>query len=312
MTKRWKLIIAYIIGFFLAIMLVLILARLVVFGGAFCESTWDEAQVFKIIGTLIGLFYISISIGRFIVTSPNPIPFGGVSLPNRLYDANFESKLYAVDKKLVDENEGLITEIEDLKQLIQELNTENENTQTVIDQCNNLADIFIRHHNNASRLVRSSLQLWMEGQVEWLREFCNNVLDECVTTLTLDRADKSSSIYFIQDDHLIMYAYNRIEFSSVRGRKFKKDEGFAGTIWSEGEPKIIHDVNQHPLFSGFFVPQHDYGSILGYPIKLGNCVIGVLCIESEQINGFSEDDLVMVGFYADICGLAYYCNNLVA
>jgi signal transduction protein with GAF and PtsI domain len=136
-------------------------------------------------------------------------------------------------------------------------------------------------------------------------EFCNNVLDECVTILLEDRADKSSTIYFINEQQeLEMFAYNRIEFSSSRGRKFKKGEGFAGHIWDSGETELVLDVNNSPYFEGEYAPQHEYGSILGVPIRIGKEIVGVLCVQSENVEEFQDDDKRTVIFYADICALA--------
>ena len=165
----------------------------------------------------------------------------------------------------------------------------------------------VRHHKNSSRLVRTLVQLLEEKKSDWKKEFCNNVLDECGTVLQKDRADKSSSIYLINNrEQLEVYAYNRIEFSSSRQRKFSKGEGFAGGIWASGESMLINDIEDNDLFTGEFAPTHEYNSILGIPIKVGNKIYGVLNIQSEKKNGFSEDDLRTVVFYADMCALAHY------
>ena len=102
--------------------------------------------------------------------------------------------------------------------------------------------------------MRSLIQLLDEGNNHWKWEFCNNVLDEYVTVLLEDRADKSSSIYFIEDNQLDMFTYNRIEFSSSRKRKFKKGEGFAGHIWETGETELVSDVNESEYFKGNYAP----------------------------------------------------------
>jgi putative methionine-R-sulfoxide reductase with GAF domain len=150
-----------------------------------------------------------------------------------------------------------------------------------------------------------------ESKNEWRIEFCNNVLDECVTTLKKDRADKSASIFFIENDELSMFSYYRIDFDSSRGRKFKKGDGFAGDIWESMQFKTIEDVSQHESFANDLSPHHHYQSIIGCPIQIGTEVYGVLCIQSEQKNGFDKEDEIPIKFYADICALAYFCDKIL-
>ncbi|MBU9711691.1 GAF domain-containing protein [Evansella tamaricis] len=133
-----------------------------------------------------------------------------------------------------------------------------------------------------------------------------------MTILLEDRSDKSSTIYFINnDDELEMFAYNRIEFSSSRERRFKQGQGFAGYIWESGETKLVSNVNNSEYFQGVYAPRHEYGSILGVPIKVGNSVVGVLCIQSEDIDEFQKDDERTVVFYADMCALAHFYDKII-
>src|SRR5699024_4863775 len=99
---------------------------------------------------------------------------------------------------------------------------------------------------------------------------------------------------------LEMYVYNRIEFSSSRKRRFKYEEGFAGHVWSYGETVLINNIKDSSFFKGEFAPRHEYGSILGIPIKVDEEVVGVLNIQSENVDERS------MKFYADMCALAHY------
>ena len=269
------------------------------------KDTLTISNILPWVGLIIAIFLISIMVAKFIRTYQKGFTVFGLSMPNVIYDQAFEDEINILDPKLIKKNR----ELEDLnKQLFQEL----EQKQKELDNEAYISDIFIRHHKNASRLVRSLLLLINEGNPNWKWEFCNNVLDECVTILLKDRADKSSSIYFINaQDELEMFAYNRIEFISSRNRKFKKGEGFAGHVWETGETLMVPDVRESNLFTGKFAPRHEYGSILGAPIKIANEVVGVLCIQSEGTNGFNEDDKITVNFYADICSLAHYYDIIV-
>ncbi len=290
-------------------MLLYFISQAIVYISQYIGYKYEINFVLLKIGTFFSLVILSIGIGRHIMTHPHPITIGGIGLPNLLYDPDLEKKFFIVDNKLLKENESLKINIEKLTALLNEAYINNEDNQQLIKDFEYVNDIFVRYHNNTSRLIRSLLQLWQENKNTWLWEFCGNVLDECVTTLTKDRADKSSSIYFINNDNALeMFAYNRIEFISSRERKFRKNEGFAGSIWGRNAPEIVQDVSVDERFTREFVPGHDYGSILGYPIKIGKDVVGVLCIQSQIKNGFEEDDLIMVNYYADICGLAKLCD----
>ena len=305
-----KAVISYILGIFLSIILLLALSNVVVFFLKQFGYIQDASSIAIYLGAFFSVLIIGFSIGRHIMANPNAIVIGGVSFPNYLYSEKFEKKFYALDQKTHKENKELRKENDEILELLNKAYQQNENDKVLLKQFMYVNDIFIRHHNNASRLIRSLLNLWKEGKDAWLFEFCNNVLDECVTTLTKDRADKSSSIYYKNNDIMEMYAYNRIDFTSARERKFKKGEGFTGFIWEENRPDIVQDVSIDERFKDEFAPSHDYGSILGYPIHIGKEMVGVLCIQSESINGFGQDDLVMVSFYADICGLAKLCDIL--
>lgn len=50
--------------------------------------------------------------------------------------------------------------------------------------------------------------------------------------------------------------------------------------------------------------------IMGMPIKVGHEIIGVLCIQSEQLNCFSEGDLLPVEFYVNVCAMLLQYDNI--
>lgn len=310
MEKWGKRFLAFALGIFLALLLCMSISKVIVFVSNFFGVEYTEARVALYLAAAVGIGFLGVGIGKFVLTSNAPLPIAGVLLPNWLYDSEYVKYLGIADKSVIKENESLKQDIEELSNLIEDLNNDGKEKQALIEQTQYVSEIFIRHHNNVSRLIRSLLHLWEEKQEYWLKEFCNNILCECVTTLTKDRADKSSSIYFVNesDTELEMFAYNRIEVLSSRTRKFKMGQGFAGYIWEANTPDIVNDVSTDERFVGVFAPRNDYGSILGYPIRIQSKVIGVLCITSQQVNGFEQDDLIMVNFYADICGLARLCD----
>jgi len=266
--KLLKIAVAGILGLLLATILLAALSAAIVFlSNTFLDIKLETGIVFKVLGCFIGLSFLTIQIGKNILTNENPVTMAGVSLPNKLYDPDFKDYFEVVDKKIAKENIKLKDRNAELEVLLSELNDENEQNLRTMELLDYVNDIFVRHHNNASRLVRSMLLLWMEGNDDWLKEFCNNVLDECTTTLIKDRSDKSSAIFINQDDALTIFAYNRIDYSSARERRFEKGQGFAGNVWANSEPIIINNISESEYFKDEFEPKHDYGSILGYPIR---------------------------------------------
>lgn len=271
--------------------------------------------VFKmgvIISAICGIISITNIYARLLRSSPNPIPFISINIPNFLYDKHFEDEIKLFDKQLIEENKNYKNYAIELESTLDLYIDELDKKDRELETESYITDIYIRHHQNTSRLVRSLLQLMEENKRNWKWEFCNNVLDECVTVLEKDRADKSSSVYFINEKReLEMFAYNRIEFWSSRNRKFKKDEGFAGNVWSYKDKVLINDISKSKFFTEEFKPKHEYGSILGVPIMIGDNVVGVLCIQSEDKNGFTQDDERTVKFYADMCALAHFYDTLI-
>lgn len=263
------------------------------------------------IGLVSSIFLFSFSHGRYLRSTKEPLSIVGVGVNNFFYDPDLEKPDISNLEKIHAENKELNDELEDFSEYASDLLDEVEIKNEELEEVVYTSQIFIRHHKNSSRLVRSLLQLINENKYTWQFEFFNNVLDECVTVLHQDRADKSSTIYFINNDELEMFAYNRIEFDSSRKRKFKKGEGFAGHIWESGETRLISNVNESEFFEGNYRPKHSYGSIIGLPIKIGSEIIGVLCIQSEGTDEFNEEDIHTLKFYADICALAYYYDKMV-
>jgi putative methionine-R-sulfoxide reductase with GAF domain len=313
MNKKVKILVSWIIGFSLTTLIFIGVGEaLVKIFSHWNDEKYTTFSMVRWLSFVIALIVISAGIAKYLRTNDNAVSIGFTNIPNIVYDEQFEKAKDYKDKRLIKKNTELHEKINALEDYNIDLIAELETKGLEMDEITYISDIFIRHHKNTSRLVRSLTQLMEEGKQNWKYEFCNNVLDECVTILLEDRADKSSTIYFINDESkLEMFAYNRIEFSSSRERVFKKGDGFAGHIWETGETLLINDVsldNEH--FQGEFAPVHEYGSILGVPIKIGKEVVGVLCIQSEKAEDFAEDDERTVVFYAEMCGLAHFYDRM--
>ncbi|MFS0646724.1 GAF domain-containing protein [Siminovitchia sp. 179-K 8D1 HS] len=67
----------------------------------------------------------------------------------------------------------------------------------------------------------------------------------------------------------------------------------------EGKPEIVNVIDtSDQRFNDQGLPATPIGSILGFPLKVDDQILGVLCLQFEAINGFSEADLRTVEFYA--------------
>lgn len=232
------------------------------------------------------------------------------NVPNPFYDSKYDNSNFLNFQSLKEDNDELLLQKNNLLDLINNYMEEVSKKDEELSDFQYVSEIYIRHHKNSSRLVRSLTSLINENNNDWSTEFYNNVLDECVTVLQLDRADKSSAIYFIENNKLIMVGYNRINFSSSRTRSFSKGEGFAGNVWDSDKTLLENSVEDSEYFTGPFTPKHSYGSIIGTPIRINTEIIGVLCIQSEGYNGFDEADSDTIQYYADICALAYYYDKI--
>ena len=81
------------------------------------------------------------------------------------------------------------------------------------------------------------------------------------------------------------------------------EQGIVGWVAGYGEPLLVQDVSQEPRF----VPNQalpNTRSELAVPLKLGDKVIGVLDVQSDQIYAFDKDDPFILRTLADQTSLA--------
>ena len=84
--------------------------------------------------------------------------------------------------------------------------------------------------------------------------------------------------------------------------KVGKEGGLSGWVAETGQPVLVPDVSQEPrYFSG---PYSRTRSELVVPIKIKERMIGLVNIESEELNAFDVSDMVMIQFLADQAAIA--------
>jgi GAF domain-containing protein/HAMP domain-containing protein len=112
-------------------------------------------------------------------------------------------------------------------------------------------------------------------------------------------------IGLIEEDELVFKARAEgnsvIPFESFRLKVGK--EGITGWVAATGEPLLLPDVSQDPRYIQI-TDSVVFRSELAVPIKTKGKVIGVLNVQSEQLNAFDESDLTVMQSLADQAAIA--------
>jgi diguanylate cyclase (GGDEF)-like protein len=86
-------------------------------------------------------------------------------------------------------------------------------------------------------------------------------------------------------------------------------QGVTGTAFSSGEPVLVGNVRNFPSY----IPGHPaVSSELAVPLKRGDQVVGVLDIEREEVDAFTEDDVRTLTLFASQAAIAIENARLFA
>ncbi|WP_019156917.1 GAF domain-containing protein [Robertmurraya massiliosenegalensis] len=228
--------------------------------------------------------------------------------PNIFYDAKFQKgplRLQREYQRLYSEYRKVRLNLEYSRNLVKDLSEHINNYVTKLR-------VLLRHNDNANRLIRSYNYLNKEQPEQLYKKMLKEILSECVTILEKDQADKSISLFKVNGDKLEIAESIRINAESVTKRFFEINQGFAGHIWSISEAEIVNnvDVENDERFNDFHIPTTPIGSILGFPLKVDDQIVGVLCLQSEAEEGFSNSDLRTVEFYARLCTMVIMYDTI--
>jgi len=120
------------------------------------------------------------------------------------------------------------------------------------------------------------------------------VVTTCPQCDTLTFSYAIVEIGLVEGDELIFKARaernSAIPFESFRLKVGK--EGITGWVAATGEPLLLPDVSQDPRY--IQITDSVFRSELAVPIKTKEKVIGVLNVQSEQLNAFDESDLTVM------------------
>ena len=89
--------------------------------------------------------------------------------------------------------------------------------------------------------------------------------------------------YLVKNDELVLGPFQ----GPVACTRIKKGRGVCGTSWNLGESLIVPDVEQFP---GHIACSSLSKSEIVLPLKKNGQVVGILDVDSEQLNHFDETD----------------------
>lgn len=98
-------------------------------------------------------------------------------------------------------------------------------------------------------------------------------------------------------------------FWQARGGRLPLDEGLVGWVARQGEAAIVGDIRQDPRF----LSDHaDVLSEMAVPLRVSGEVVGVLDVQSEQMEAFDEEDEFILHTLADQIAMALESARLYA
>ncbi len=90
----------------------------------------------------------------------------------------------------------------------------------------------------------------------------------------------------------------------VEGYSLMMGEGICGWVAQNGTPLLAGDVREEPRRKEGFAFESKVRSELAVPVAIHGHMLGVLHVESEELNAFSRDDIILLETIADQIALA--------
>ena len=141
-------------------------------------------------------------------------------------------------------------------------------------------------------------------------ETCKAILDAVI-----DEMDAENCSLMLKDpvsgDLTICAARGKNEGKSVfypdrsgNGRRFKSGEGIAGWVLKEGQAVMLNDVNKEPRFVSVAGLKNGVNSLICYPIKEKDQVVGVFNLSHSKRGAFNEGDKLALSYISNQVGAA--------
>ncbi len=141
-------------------------------------------------------------------------------------------------------------------------------------------------------------------------ETCRAILDA-----VMDEMDAENCSLMLKDpvsDYLtICAARGKNERKSVyytdpsgNGKRFKSGEGIAGWVLKEGQAVMLNDVNKEPRFVSVAGLNNRVNSLICYPIREKDQVVGVFNLSHSKKGAFNEGDKLALSYISNQVGAA--------
>jgi diguanylate cyclase (GGDEF)-like protein len=110
--------------------------------------------------------------------------------------------------------------------------------------------------------------------------------------------------------HIFLYSHGKLNFGAslnAEGIKNKplsmpRPNGLTYSVANSGEKLIVEDIANHPLYKNS--AENWTGSIIGFPLKFNNSIVGVMNLSRSTIGGFTRAELRLIGLLSDQAAVA--------
>jgi serine phosphatase RsbU (regulator of sigma subunit)/putative methionine-R-sulfoxide reductase with GAF domain len=117
-------------------------------------------------------------------------------------------------------------------------------------------------------------------------------------------------IFTVDGDAVVFRASSAAEnlpVATLRRLRIGMGQGVVGHVAQSGEPLLVPDVRQEPLA---LRDERGTRSELAVPLRIGERVVGVLDVQSNQVDDFNQSDLFVIRTLADQVAIAIDSANL--
>src|SRR4030042_4427730 len=91
---------------------------------------------------------------------------------------------------------------------------------------------------------------------------------------------------------------------SGNGKRFKSGEGIAGWVLKEGQAVMLNDVNKEPRFVSVAGLNNRVNSLICYPIREKDQVVGVFNLSHSKKGAFNEGEKLALSYISNQVGAA--------
>ncbi len=141
-------------------------------------------------------------------------------------------------------------------------------------------------------------------------ETCRAILDA-----VMDEMDAENCSLMLKDpvsgDLTVRAARGKNERKSIyysqesgNGKRFKSGEGIAGWVLKEGQAVMVNDVNQEPHFVKVAGLNNGVSSLICFPIREKDQVVGVFNLSHSKRGAFDEGDKLALAYISNQVGAA--------